>query len=61
MQGRENKIFKNFAKKSNNHCMPHQTLSTRNDYEWKINYDWPKPDKVIWILSNQEWKNYLRF
>ena len=22
--------------------MPHQTLSTRNDYEQKINYDWPK-------------------
>ena len=21
--------------------MPHQTLSTRNDYEQKINYDWP--------------------
>ena len=30
--GRENKIFKNFAKLSNNHCMPHQTLSTKNDY-----------------------------
>ena len=22
--------------------MPHQTSSTRNDYERKINYDWPK-------------------
>ena len=21
--------------------MPHQTSSTRNDYEQKINYDWP--------------------
>ena len=21
--------------------MPHQTSSTRNDYERKINYDWP--------------------
>ena len=21
--------------------MPHRTLSTRNDYERKINYDWP--------------------
>ena len=41
-QGRENKILKNFAKLSNNHCMPHQTSSTRNDYERKINYDWPK-------------------
>ena len=29
--------------------MPHQTLSTRNDYEQKINYDWPKlhfPQKI---------------
>ena len=25
----------------NNHHMPHQTSSTRNDYERKINYDWP--------------------
>ena len=41
-QGRENKILKNFAKLSNNHCMPHQTSSTRNDHERKINYDWPK-------------------
>ena len=40
-QGRENKIFKNFAKYSNNHRMPHRTLSTTNDYERKINYDWP--------------------
>ena len=47
MQGRENKIFKNFAKKSNNHHMLHRTLSTRNDYERKINYDWPNPNKVI--------------
>ena len=22
--------------------MPHRTSSTRNDYEQKINYDWPK-------------------
>ena len=61
MQGKENKIFKNFAKKSNNHRMPHRILSTRNDYEQKINYDWPNPDEVIWILSNQECKNYWRF
>ena len=47
MQGRENKIFKNFTKKSSNHHMPHRTLSTRNDYERKINYDWPNPNKVI--------------
>ena len=33
-QGRENK--------SNNHHLSHGTSSTRNDYEWKINYDWPK-------------------
>ena len=38
-QERENKIFKNFAK-SNNHCMPEWTSSTRNDYERKISYDW---------------------
>ena len=25
----------------NNHNMPHGTSSTRNDYEQKINYDWP--------------------
>ena len=36
---RENKIFKNFAKQSNNHCMLHQTSSTGNDYERKINCD----------------------
>ena len=40
-QGRENKIFKDFAKQSNNHCMLHRTSSTSNGYEWKINYDWP--------------------
>ena len=34
------KSSENFAK-SNNHCMLHQTSSTRNDYEQKINYDWP--------------------
>ena len=28
--------------------MPHQTLSTRNDYEQKINYDWPK-NALIYI------------
>ena len=39
-QGRENKISKYFAK-SNNHPMSHRTSSTRNDYEGKINYDWP--------------------
>ena len=33
-------FFKNFAQ-YNNHCMPHRTSSTRNDYERKINYDWP--------------------
>ena len=31
----------------NNHRMPHQTSSTRNDYERKINYDWP------YYISNQ--------
>ena len=35
-QGRENKIFKNFAKKLNNHRMPHRNSSTRNDYERKL-------------------------
>ena len=36
------------SKSSNNHCMPHQTSSTRNDYEQKINYDWPhKQWKII--------------
>ena len=37
-QGKEKKIFKNFAKQSNNHCMPHRTSSTRNDYDRKVNY-----------------------
>ena len=36
-------IFSKFF--PNNHCMPHQTLSTRNDYEQKINYGWPKNTK----------------
>ena len=33
--------------------MPHQTLSTRNDYERKINYDWPYPRKanLIWEIA----------
>ena len=44
--GRENRILKIFAKESNNHSMPHRNLSTRNDYEQKINYDWPN-----WELS----------
>ena len=25
----------------NNYWMPHQNLLVRNDYERKINYDWP--------------------
>ena len=37
-QGKEKKIFKNFAKQSTNHCMPHRTSSTRNDYDRKVNY-----------------------
>ena len=53
-QGRENKIYKNFAIYSNNHRTRHltsstrnrtssarnRTSSTRNGYERKINYDW---------------------
>ena len=27
--------------------MPHRTSSTRNDYEQKINYDWPNLDFFI--------------
>ena len=50
-KGKENKIFKSFAK-SNNHCMPHRTSSTRNDYERKINYDWPKL-KTDWYQNNK--------
>ena len=29
--------------------MPHQTSSARNDYERKINYDWPKTKKIIFL------------
>ena len=27
--------------------MPHRTSSTRNDYEQKINYDWPYTIRAI--------------
>ena len=33
--------------------MPHQTLSTRNDYEQKINYDWHNLEAIFglkWII-----------
>ena len=30
--------------------MPHRTSSTRNDYERKINYDWPNFD-IVTLLS----------
>ena len=26
--------------------MPHRTSRTRNDYERKINYDWPNKTKI---------------
>ena len=37
--------------------MPHQTLSTTNDYEQKINYDWPYnvSNTVIYSVINILW------
>ena len=29
--------------------MPHQTSSTRNDYERKINYGWPHKELPSWL------------
>ena len=57
-QGRENKIFKNFAK-SNNHCMQHRALNTRNDYERKINYDWPYSAKCLYINHDLLFQHYF--
>ena len=45
---KEGKRRQNFQKiLPNNHCMPHRTSSTRNDYEQKINYDWPNTIKFF--------------
>ena len=63
-KGRENKIFKNFA---NNHRMPHRTSNTRNDYERKMNYDWPYKtgsEKCLYhlcIIWGSWWYNIKRF
>ena len=43
-KGREERT--NFSKiLPNNHLMPHRASGTRNDYERKINYDWPNYKK----------------
>ena len=34
--------------------MPHRTSSTRNDYERKINYEWPKD-----FLTTKRSQNFL--
>ena len=38
--------------------MPHWTSSTRNDFEWKINYDWSNDVKMtIWEIRKHKNEN----
>ena len=39
--------------------MPHRTSSTRNDYEQKINYDWPYRVSTLSKVQLQEDENVV--
>ena len=39
--------------------MPHQTLSTRNDYERKTNYDSPKLKRNT-VSEKWRWNTYVK-
>ena len=58
MQNRREEKTKFSKILSNNHRMPHQTSSRRNDYERKVNYDWPY-NTLASVYNNNSFGIYM--
>ena len=56
--GKRKQSFQKFCQISNNHRMPHGTSSRRNDYERKINYDWPY-NTLASVYNNNSFGIYM--